>query len=255
MTLILALTSPQGIVLASDSASTAETFIQETHLATKKIFELDNRILAAGSGMDCVTCAVRSRFEELAKANQLRGNSLKEIQARVAKGAHEAAKAARDLWLPPLGDEKRDPPVGEFVVCGYHAENPWVLEIHRNGTVAPREQEGFTAIGSGDTFAYFSVANWRRWGIKMDKLDHAALVAFSLLDDAIHAAPRWLRGPVQIWTMAKPVSSTAAPMIEELSKAKIDALGTAYATWRAAQIESLPGLFDAQPAPAISVPQ
>jgi len=214
MTLILALPTYDGIVMASDSQVTAG-MVRATH---QKILRLNERCLWAASG----ELALIQRVEE--RLNMLpRSSSLQQLKDQICQIVNQCVTELLQLdfrtrFLP------QDPNVllqlhpGDFVFAEF-VSSPSILHILINGTPEWIKNRPF-ASGSGDMFAYALLQKYQ--GLELD-MDRGAILAYKVLEEAIAVGAYGLGPPIDIWKISnsgvKKLSDSEKAALEDASRA------------------------------------
>lgn len=197
MTLILALHSTEGIVLASDSQMTFTTSGQHVRTDTHKIECPWTNVAWGASG----NVGVIQRVEQGLKKRFPRDNAFERksaIELRTELTA-EVAKIVRPLVIDQYVNVPDRPWNTDFLFAGYAQGHPYLLTIESNMVDTDHMPTGFCAIGSGDIFAYAGLSHFR---VKERSLSEAKLIAHRVLGDAIKVAAFGLGGPVEMIEVA-----------------------------------------------------
>jgi 20S proteasome alpha/beta subunit len=233
MTLVLAVRCRDGVVLASDGQATTDAAGQPTKQPTLKLFDVDARIAwgAAGSVGLQQTLLDELRGVDLGRRE---GSALRRALAALVIPIQQ--EALRDYVPQPASE----PPDLACIFAWYDRDGPWILSVPRTGSdhqFHPR----YSAIGSGDIFADFAMASVAHLGTADLGLEHAKMVAYKAIADAIDVAAVYVGPPIQMYVVtaagARPVPRTE---IEGELAGSVDA-------WKGRQRESLGPLA---PAPA-----
>jgi proteasome beta subunit len=225
VTLVLAVRCRDGVVLASDGQATTDAAGQPTKQPTLKLFDVDGRIAwgAAGSvGLQ------QTLLDELRGADLRRhqGASLRRALADLVIPIQQ--EALRD-YVPQPGSE---PPDLACIFAWRGRDGPWILSIPRTGSdhqFHPR----YSAIGSGDIFADFAMASVAHLGTADLGLEHAKMVAYKAIADAIEVAAVYVGPPIQMYVVT---AAGARPV----ARSEIDGeLAGSVDAWKGRQRESL----------------
>ena len=214
MTLILALPTYDGIVMASDSQVTAGM----VRATDQKILRLNESCLWAASG----ELALIQRVEE--RLNMLpRSSSLQQLKDQICQIVNQCVTELLQLdfrtrFLP------QDPNVllqlhpGDFVFAEF-VSSPSILHILINGTPEWIKNRPF-ASGSGDMFAYALLQKYQ--GLELD-MDRGAILAYKVLEEAIAVGAYGLGPPIDIWKISnsgvKKLSDSEKAALEDASRA------------------------------------
>lgn len=211
MTLILALATEQGVILASDTQYTSG----EVRTSGPKIHLLSERVVWAGAGEVALIQRVQEACGELPA-----GHTLAQLRDTLA---HSVRQAVRELLELDVLTEfvQSDPSLllglhpGDFIFAEYGTAGARMLHIAANGT--PEWFEGFFASGNGANFAYALLQKYQQAALD---LEHAALLAYRVIDETIQVGAFGLDYPIDIWLLgAAGVHRLEAADFEQLAHA------------------------------------
>lgn len=223
MTLILALSASDGIVMASDGQIT----VGLVRTPGKKIRRLNEQAVWAAAG----ELALIQRIEEhigtlpvgrpLASLRDDIGQIVKQCITELIQLDFRSSYFAEDpdtlLKLHPA----------DFVFAEF-SQFPYVLHISVDG-VPEWIQEAPFATGSGDLFAY---ALLRKYQGKSLNLKCASILAYKVMQEAIEVDAYGLGHPIDVWQIDQ-------SGVKNLSDHEIAALGNAASSLREAEIQLL----------------
>lgn len=193
MTLIAAISCTDGVIIASDSASSDSEIGIKTQV--EKIRRLrDEPILYAGSGD---VGLIQKISESLNGYN--RRNKIIEIRKELQSHVVPVMKEAYNLYIPSPPPFDR-PPSATLLFVGVTKGDPWIIEIERDGrdTLYDKELGCFDAIGSGKPWAQ---ALFRKY-LKLERdLKLGQIFAYRVLEESIEIASAYLCGPIHIHTI------------------------------------------------------
>jgi 20S proteasome alpha/beta subunit len=233
VTLVLAIRCREGVVLASDGQATSEAAGQPTKQPTRKLFDIGGRIAwgAAGSvGLQQTLRRALAGIEsELSPPRAGAPADAAEVRRRLADVVIPIQQRALCEYVPQPGSE---PPELACIFCWRDAEAAWILSIPRTGG-DHQFHARYSAVGSGDIFADFAMASVAHLGTPELGLEHAKMVAFKAIADAIDVAAVYLGPPIQMYVVTA-AGATRVP------RAEIDGgLADSVDAWKARQSESL----------------
>lgn len=233
MTLVLAIRCRDGVVLASDGQATTDAAGQPTKQPARKLFDVSGQIAWGAAGSLGLQQTLRSELAAL----DARGDAAARRRALAGLVIPIQQEALRD-YVPQPGS---DPPDLACIFAWWDRAGPSILSIPRTGSdhqFHPR----YSAIGSGDIFADFAMASVAHLGTADLGLEHAKMVAYKAIADAIEVAAVYVGPPIQMYvvTRAGALAVPAAEIDGELA-GSVDA-------WKARQRETLGPLA---PAPAL----
>lgn len=201
MTLIVAIPARDGVIFGSDSQVT----IGQVRSTGTKIFKLNDRALWGASGELALIQRVAEQIERFPNRNQPLVTIRDELAAFV-KGAVNSLLNL-DFRTPFVLQNPKallDLHPGDFLFVE-HQDKPRVLHILINGT--PEWIEGrFAATGSGDLFAHALFQKYA--GVELG-LEHAKLLAYKVIEEAIQVGSYGLGPPIDIWEVNSDVMKQA----------------------------------------------
>jgi proteasome beta subunit len=225
MTLILAISTNEGIIMASDGQVTAG-LIRST---SAKIFRLNSRCLWAASGELALIQRVEERLRNLPE-----NESLSQLRDRIGELVKQCLTELlrldfRTQFLPQHPDHLLQLHPGDFVFAEA-LPAPCVLHILANGTPEWIINRPF-ATGSGDLFAYALLQKYRGEQLSLDK---ASLLAYKVIEEAISVGAYGLGPPIDVWK----ITNNGLHQMEEAEKAGLE---DASRTLREAEVQLLLG--------------
>jgi 20S proteasome alpha/beta subunit len=240
MTLILAIASKDGLVLASDSQATFSTSGQEVKGPTEKLYCPWTNVAWGASGHGGVIQHVEEALRQgLMPATRFE----KHDRARVRKALADAVAGAirplltsRMLNLPGV-----TPPHTGYLFTGYATDGPFLLEVGADllDQEHLRAGQGYAAIGSGDIFPYFALASLAHFRVGERHLAEAKLVAYRVIEDAISVAARGLGPPVQMVEVKQGQGPGAPARARKLPPDEIKILQDQVLGWKQLESETL----------------
>lgn len=223
MTLVLALSSRDGIVLASDGQVTSDAAGQPTRMRSTKLFVAPAGFAWGAAGSIGLQQSVADRLATLQS-----GAAPPEMRALLAAAIVPVQQAALAGHVPHPGCE---PPELACLICWWD-DGPHLLSVPRTGS-DHQFHAGFAAIGSGDIFAALTVRSLIDPERIELTLDQAKLVAYRAIADAIDIAALFLGPPIQMLTLTHTGIETVAR--DELDEGIADAV----ALWKQRQRDAL----------------
>lgn len=197
MTLVLALHSTEGIVLASDSQVTFTTSGQHVRSDMHKIQCPWKNVAWARPG----TSASSSEWRKVTTGSS-RGltHSPEEVRPTLSKQlTDEVTHVLRPLVVEQYLNVPDRPWNTDFLFAGFAQGNPFIVTVETNLVDTDHMPTGFCAIGSGDIFAYAGLSHFE---VRERSLLEAKLIAHRVLSDAIKVAAFGLSGPVEMIELA-----------------------------------------------------
>jgi 20S proteasome alpha/beta subunit len=235
VTLVLAVRCRDGVVLASDGQATTDAAGQPTKQPARKLFDVAGRIAWGAAGSVGLTQTLRSELAPLGA----RGAGAADLRRALAGLVIPIQQEALRDYVPQPGS---DPPDLACIFAWWDRAGPSILSIPRTGSdhqFHPR----YSAIGSGDIFADFAMASVAHLGTAELGLEHAKMVAYKAIADAIEVAAVYVGPPIQMYVVTR-AGARAVPAREVEGE-----LAGSVAAWKARQRESLGPLAPAGPPP------
>lgn len=246
MTLIIALTCKDAVVMAADRQATE---LQGTNIGvavrhdTVKIRTLGASMLWAGTGSVGIIQDVGDALDKWADANPSKlGLAARRMKPELVKVVAEVVKAAYAGWTAVPGTGNM-PPSTSFMVCGHTDGQRWILEISENG-IAEFKEHGFTSLGSAFHLAAVAAAMVAEYAAPTRSLIEGRLLALRILETAVQAAAFGVGGQ----PLLAVVDAEGARI---LSDDDIRELQDQVAQWKRLEADTL-GEFVAPPAPALA---
>lgn len=210
MTLIVAIPTEKGIVLASDTQYTSG----EVRSSGPKIYALNSHCAWAGAGEAALIQRVRE-----AAASLPAGHDLEQLRDALAQIVGQSVQSL--LALDVLTDYVQSEPSlllslhpGDFVFAEY-SQQPRMLHITANAT--PEWFSGCFASGSGANFAYALLQKYQDTALS---LEQAALLAYRVIDETIQVGAYGLDYPIDIWLIGpEGLSRLEASEFSQLARA------------------------------------
>lgn len=231
MTIVLALTTLDGLVIASDSQITDRD--RGMSFPAQKLHDLGGRAAWGGSGARSVLTDIERRFDE---------------DAAAILDADPVTHALQERAIPVLrhhyenfiaevpGEESQQSPAAYVLAAGYTGTEPWIVEINPNGMVSRYDDVGFHAIGSGAPMAQQAGALLAHFQVNDRSLDHGVVAAVRVLD-ALRVTSPSVGGPVD-------VCRVTAKGTDHLDEDEVAEMRTHVEHWTEREHEVLDTLFD-----------
>lgn len=225
MTLVLALSCHDAVVMASDGQLTSDAAGQPTRAPSRKLFRAGTELawgIAGSTGLRQTVQAELADLDITGMRAELRRRALAEVVIPIQLQA-----ARMHVALPGT-----EPPELACLFCWVDEGGPRILTIPRTGA-DHQFHEHFAAIGSGDIFAASTVRSVAPLGGQALSVEQAKMVAYSAVADAIDVAAVFLGPPIQMMVV------TAAGAIEVPREELDTALADSVEVWRARRREAL----------------
>lgn len=230
MTLIVAISCKDGVVIACDSASSdVEIGIKQPCDKIKRIGTLP--ILFGGSG----DVGLLQKFDECLTPLSLKP-TLKKTRQDIKALVIPELKQSAELHVPYPQQGFHQPPIAVLLFTGIHNRKPWILEIERDGrdTLYDEALGDFAAIGSGKPWAQ---AVFRPHLMTPRDLNLGKIFAFRVLEDSINLAAAFLSKPIFMYTI------TLDGIVTKVDDDELKRLGLTCETWRELEREAVGSLL------------
>jgi 20S proteasome alpha/beta subunit len=194
MTIVIALSCSDGVVMASDSQ--ASEMAAGVRFNVPKIFQLANRAVWGGTGdsqtiseIDRALQVVRPQIEGPADLTQILPMVIRPVLQR---------RYANFIQVP--GMQPATPATGTLA-CGYDAARGggWIVEVDYNCVSSNYGDRGFHAVGSAAGFALLGNALLAHFRPSQRPLSQGKLIAYRVIDAAVKTAMMGVGGPIQMW--------------------------------------------------------
>lgn len=184
MTIILAIPTKNGLVLASDGQITAGAI----RTYGKKIKELKQDCLWGASGRESLIQRVEEEISKLPKEKSLTG--LRDDLARGIK------KCIQDLY-----ELDHQPPEEDFVFAEYRNNISTILHITMSGT-PELIRTGPFGIGIGRVFVHALLQKYQKLIPKGIDIIQGSLLAFKVIEEAIEVGGYGIGPPIDVWQVS-----------------------------------------------------
>jgi 20S proteasome alpha/beta subunit len=233
MTLILALTCKDAVVMAADSQATETqggNVLAGVRHDVEKLHQLGPNMLWGASGSVGVIQDIEDALGDWAAGNPGKlDDPARRIKPELVKVVAPVLKAAYANYIQVPGRQP-NPPVTSMLLAGRTAGTRWILEIEENG--GAEFKDGFAAIGSAYHYANVAAAMLKEYNASTRELIHGQLLALRVLDTAVAAAAFGVGGALRL-AVVSPTGSKVLPA-EEVAQARDLVDG-----WRQAEAETL----------------
>jgi len=193
MTIVIALSCRDGVVMASDSQA-SETG-SNVRFPVTKVFELTGRAVWGGSG-DAET------ISRIYKAFQATRDQVEQSQDM----AQDLVNCVRPVLVQRYSNVIQAPgwsapqPATITLACGYTSgAGSWIVEVDPNCVSSHYGDRGFHAIGSAAGFAALGNVLLAHFRPAEKSLKHGRLIAYRVIDAAIETSMFGVGGPIQMW--------------------------------------------------------
>ena len=225
MTLVLAIRCGEGVVLASDGQATTDAAGQPTKQPARKLFDVGGRIAWGAAGSMGLQQTLRDELADLAPD----GRGAAALRRALAGAVIPIQQEALRDYVPQPGSE---PPDLACIFAWWDRDGARILSVPRTGS-DHQFHLGYSAIGSGDIFADFAMASVAHLGTADLSLEHAKMVAYKAIADAIDVAAVYVGPPIQMYVVT---AGGARPVPREEIEG---GLAGSVDAWKARQRETL----------------
>jgi proteasome beta subunit len=192
MTIVLALTTADGLVIGSDSQITDKD--RGISFPAQKLHDLGDHAAWGGSGARSVLKDIEKIFNEQATAIVEAADIAHAIQERVIPVLrHHYENFIEDV----PGEEQSHSPSAYVLAAGYTQDEPWIIEVNPHGMIGRYTDIGFHAIGSGAPMAQQAGALLANFRMTERSNDYGVVAAVRVLDALAVTAPS-VGGPLNL---------------------------------------------------------
>jgi 20S proteasome alpha/beta subunit len=228
MTVILALRSADGLVIATDSQATQQMpGSTPVKSAAVKLVRHGSHMIWAGTGAQ----GCNQRVELLlSKNHEMVGpeNGRYAIGSAIHQCGNEVQKASHDSFVPYSAQASVEAWGGIF--CGSAADGLFIAEVDPNGGWQFHPE--VAATGSGYAFAFLAAASVKHHNVSGKSLDHAKALAYRAIELTCDTAAFGVGLPVQMGVVTEDGA-------EILSDAEITGLKETVNLWKQAEVDAL----------------
>jgi proteasome beta subunit len=243
VTVVLALSCVEGVLIATDSQATEA---DQTRFAVPKVFRLTDSIIWAGSGLSSAILDLKASFD--AAKNHF--ESAVNIDVPLRKYAKTVLLKHYDGYVMVPGKQNM-PPSTSLVMAGVSGPDnrPWIAEVSDQCIVSDYSQRGIHAIGSGSSMAQMAAALTAHYDLLGKPLEYAKLVAYRSLNAVIETSAYGVGHPIQMMTVT-------AKGCETISDDELRALRDRVGGWQQMEVEVLETLMSGEsPSPPAGLPE
>lgn len=248
MTLVFALDCTDGLLLVSDSQETLHTAGQPLKRPTDKIYAPWQNIAWGASGHGSIIQAVKDETEKRAVFTGMRNSGIDQVK----KQLHDmVVRVVRPILLEQhINMPGNMPPHTSYIFAGHVPDGPFIFEIHTDLLCTNCIERGYTAIGSGEIFPLFALANIEHFNVRGRTLREAKLIAYRIMEDALNVAASGIGPPIQMIEIVKPEGGAkGAGTCRVIPADEIESLKAAVLAWKVVEAESLSQSLGLPPAP------
>ena len=225
MTLITGVICNDGIVVASDSASTDPESYTKQPSENKLVIINHNKMVFGGSGDVGLIQKISASISQSTHQKDII-KLRKELKAKICNELLESNKS-----FVPHPSSRSQPPLVVSMVAGYVNDNPFLFEFDQNGTDTDYTTlKGFLAIGSGKPWAQ---AYFRPYLNFTKNIKASKIISYRIISDAITLSSGGLSEPIHI------VSIEKNGKITKCDPAEINATKDTCELWREIDRNSL----------------
>lgn len=247
MTLILAIESKEGLVLAGDSQGTAGLMISPI----QKIFTCGQSLAWGFAGNVGMAQQVTHKLGQgLGKMSRLDQGTPPAVRDKIMEKFREALKelvSTNQLNADGTVPNTTPPELAfGFLFVAYCGGQPLILTSMSSKANVEHTPAGFHALGSGDIYPLYAMAAMKHFGLKSRSLFEAKLMAYRILEDAISFSNTAIGHPIRMIEIHAPPTATDKPRAIELSNTDLLVLRDQALMWRLAEAEALTEFVGAQ---------
>jgi len=200
VTLILALTCKDAVVMAADSQATevqGGNVLAGVRHDVEKLFPLGPNILYGASGSVGVIQDIRGALDDWATSNAGKlDDQARRLKPELVKVVAPILREAYANYIQVPG-RQANPPMTSVLFAGRTGGGRWIMELEENGG-AEFKESGFAAIGSAYQFANVAAAMLKEYSASTRELIHGQLLALRILGTAVNAAAFGVGGALRL---------------------------------------------------------
>jgi len=234
VTLILAIRSTEGIIVASDSQATATpggSLSQAYKVTAQKLFHFAELSVFGATGPVGVIQNIHESLSQIHRGS-IAERRESDVRRTLKNAIYPIQQEAFKGWVQQAGGS----PAVICLLCGYCKSGPWIIEIDANGGDQSYTDAGFHAIGSGEQGAVLVHAALAHYGVVSRTALQAQLIAYRVMDAAISTIGFGVGHPIVIWKVSE-------AGIQVLTKEEIDGIRDTVSTWLEAEADTLPSII------------
>lgn len=204
MTLIIALSCKDGIVMASDGQATSGSSGGFVRRPISKIKQAGNKVLWGGSGSVGILQKISLVFEGLQQDILTKSIFDPQIKQIVIQNLFNIRKNELERHRGLYGiygheKEQRETQLADLLIAEFGENgNHKIWHINPDCWDELVEEFGYGCTGNGDIFAYSSLKNFN---IKELSTNEGALLAYRVIKDAIDVGAFGLGEPIDVWIL------------------------------------------------------
>jgi proteasome beta subunit len=190
MTIVIALSCNDGVVMASDSQATAGV-----RWNVQKIFQLSDRAVWGGTG-DTQTISDINQVLQLMRP-QIEGGA--DLTQLLPIAINPVLRRRYSTFIQAPNTQPVTPATGTLA-CGYDpTRGGWIVEVDHNCVSSNYGDRGFHAVGSAAGFALLGSGLLAHFRPAERPLSQGRLIAYRVIDAAIQTAMSGVGGDIQMW--------------------------------------------------------
>lgn len=233
MTLIIALSCKDGVIMASDGQATTPSTGGPIRRTFSKIMRLGDNKLWSASGSVGMIQKILNAFDSTPKELLKASINHPQLRQAVFQITHQIRvnELKRHRSLYGQGRD-READVADLLIVEYQ-QNPKIWHINPDCRDEFLEDFGYGCSGNGDIFAHTLLFGFQ---IRELSIEQGVLLAYKVIQEAINVGAFGLGEPIDIWTIGKEGPKQKTP--EEIMGLK-----DTYNLWKEAEVETFKKLF------------
>ena len=233
MTLVIALSCKNGIVMASDGQATVGSSGGPVRVETQKIFKINENTLFGASGS---VGTIQKSLQIVSEIKDLESdwtpslmNNVRSKLFPLYRGEVERHivfhRTINPNQVPP-------PPIADIILCKVQEDGQnMIWHIAPDCSDELLHELGYGCTGNGSIFAHTLL---KGFDIKNMTTEEGKLLAYNTIKLAIETGAYGLGEPIDIWTITKNKEKVE---IHRLSKEEMMALKDAWVSWKETEKE------------------
>lgn len=239
MTIVIALSCSDGVVMASDSQATEPN--SGSRFDTKKVFQLTDYAVWGGSGESQTISYIDQAFQEYRPQIEASTDLARDLQTLI-----RPVLAQRYTAFIQAPNIQPVTPATSTLACGFDAvRGGWIIEVDHNCISCDYGHRGFHAVGSAAGFAMLGNALLAHFHPAERPLSQGKLIAYRVIDAAIQTASAGVGGDIQMWY----VDAQGVHQADDDEIATVRAMVGAWQDEEGALLDRIAGRPEAEPTP------
>lgn len=244
MTIVIALSCSDGVVMASDSQ--ASEMAAGVRWNVPKVFQLGARAVWGGTG-DAQTILEINQALQLIRP-QIDGGAAAALIHLLPAAINPVLRRRYANFINEVPGIQPASPATGTLACGYDSTHGgWIIEVDPRCNSSDYTERGFHAVGSAAGFALLGSALLSHFRPTERPLSQGRLIAYRVIDAAIQTAMFGVGGDIQMWYVD-------ADGVHQVGQDEIANIQNLVGGWQDDEGKLLDGIFGSDPSSAEPAP-